>query len=52
MTGDPAPGAWRANMAENKIAARLRKLDGLRRDGLIDEGEFQKKRKEIMEEKW
>jgi len=39
-------------MAENKIASLRRKLEGLRRDGLIDEGEFQKKRKEIMEEKW
>lgn len=34
------------------FAARLRKLEGLRRDGLIDETEFQKKRREIMDEKW
>ena len=36
----------------NDFAARLRKLEGLRQDGLIDGEEFQKKRKEIMEEKW
>lgn len=34
------------------FAARLRKLEGLRKDGLVSEEEFQRKRKEIMEEKW
>lgn len=34
------------------FAGRLRKLEGLRRDGMISEDEFQRKRKEIMEEKW
>lgn len=31
---------------------RLRKLDGLRRDGLISEEEFRRKRDEIMKEPW
>lgn len=34
------------------FAERLRKLEGLRKDGLVSEEEFQRKRKEIMEEKW
>ncbi|MFN3995569.1 MAG: SHOCT domain-containing protein [bacterium] len=31
---------------------RLRKLESLKRDGLITEEEYQRKRKEIMDEKW
>ena len=31
---------------------KLRKLEGLRKEGLISEGEFSKKRTEIMEQKW
>lgn len=34
------------------FAGRLRRLEGLRRDGLVSEEEFQAKRKEIMDEKW
>lgn len=34
------------------FAERLRKLEGLRKDGLVSEEEFQRKRREIMEEKW
>ena len=34
------------------FAERLRKLEGLRKDGLVSEEEFQRKRQEIMEEKW
>lgn len=32
--------------------ARLRKVEGLRRDGLITEEEYQRKRAEIFDEKW
>jgi len=38
--------------AATDFAGRLRKLEGLRRDGLVSEEEFQRKRKEIMDEKW
>ncbi|GER92391.1 hypothetical protein A45J_0106 [hot springs metagenome] len=31
---------------------RLRKLESLRKDGLITEEEYKQKRKEILEEKW
>ncbi|MFN3921716.1 MAG: SHOCT domain-containing protein [Caldimicrobium sp.] len=31
---------------------RLRKLESLKKDGLITEEEYQRKRKEIMDEKW
>ncbi len=31
---------------------RLRKLDGLRKEGLISEAEFRTKRQEIMQRKW
>jgi hypothetical protein len=34
------------------FAERLRKLEGLRKDGLVSEEEFQAKRREIMGEKW
>lgn len=36
----------------NDFDAKLRKLDGLRRDGLITEEEFDRKRKELLEQKW
>ena len=32
--------------------SRLRKLEGLRTDGLIDKEEYQRKRSEILAEKW
>ncbi len=32
--------------------ARLRKLESLRKDGLVSEEEYIQKRKQIMEEKW
>lgn len=34
------------------FSGRLRKLEGLRKDGLISEEEFQAKRKQMLEEKW
>jgi len=34
------------------FADKLRKLDNLKREGLITEAEFKKKRSEIMEQKW
>lgn len=34
------------------FAARLRKLESLRRDHLVSEEEFLRKRKEILDEKW
>lgn len=34
------------------FADKLRKLDNLKREGLITETEFRKKRSEIMEQKW
>ena len=36
----------------NDFAARLRQLEALRLDKLINEEEYNKKRKEILEEKW
>ena len=32
--------------------SKLRKLEGLRKDGLITEAEFARKRAEIMDGKW
>ena len=37
---------------ESGFAARLRDLEALRKDGLISETEYQRKRAEIMQEKW
>lgn len=37
---------------EKNFETKLRKLESLRKDGLITEEEYQKKRKEIMDEKW
>jgi hypothetical protein len=37
---------------ESDFAARLRDLEALKRDGLISAGEYQRKRAEIMDEKW
>ena len=36
----------------NDFESRLRKLEGLRRDGLISEEEFDRKREEILAERW
>lgn len=36
----------------NGPESKLRSLEALKRDGLITEAEYQKKREEIMEEKW
>lgn len=36
----------------NDFAARLRKLEALRKDDLVSEEEFQAKRRQIMDEKW
>ena len=37
---------------ESSFAAKLRELDALKKDGLISDDEYQKKRAEIMQEKW
>ena len=37
---------------EGDFAVRLRELEALRKDGLISDGEYQRKRAEIMQEKW
>lgn len=37
---------------EGGFSAKLRDLEGLRKDGLITESEYQRKRAEIMQEKW
>lgn len=38
--------------AENGFAAKLRDLDALKKDGLITDDEYRKKRAQIMKEKW
>lgn len=37
---------------ESSFAAKLRELDALKKDGLISDDEYRKKRVEIMEAKW
>ena len=37
---------------ESDFAVRLRDLEALRKDGLISDSEYQRKRAEIMQEKW
>jgi len=37
---------------QGDFAERLRKLEGLKRDGLITEAEYRQKRQAIMEEDW
>jgi hypothetical protein len=37
---------------EPDFATKLRKLETLRKDELISEDEYQKKRQEIMDQKW
>ncbi|MCJ7593156.1 MAG: SHOCT domain-containing protein [Desulfobacterales bacterium] len=41
-----------AGVTESDFAARLRDLEGLKKDGLLSEEEYQRKRAEIMDEKW
>ena len=40
------------NNAGDAFDSRLRKLEGLRKDGLITEDEYRRKRGEIMGQKW
>ena len=46
--------SWEIDNEENNsdFESRLRKLNKLKEDNLINEEEFKKKRKEIMREKW
>lgn len=37
---------------ESAFAVRLRDLEALKKDGLVSDGEYQRKRAEIMQEKW
>jgi hypothetical protein len=37
---------------EGDFAVRLRGLEAVKKDGLISDGEYQRKRAEIMQEKW
>lgn len=37
---------------KNSFASKLRELDDLKKDGLVTEEEYQRKRSEIMNEKW
>ena len=46
--GDGRPG----NNVGGDFDSHLRKLEGLRKDGLITEQEYQRKRSEIMGQKW
>lgn len=39
-------------MGKEDFADKLRKLENLKREGLISDAEFRKKRSEIMEQKW
>lgn len=36
----------------NSFAVKLRELEALKKEGLISEDEYQKKREKIMQEKW
>ncbi|HCR38490.1 MAG TPA: hypothetical protein DIV80_03295 [Synergistaceae bacterium] len=57
---DPAAtslGVFEYELAPDKensadFEAKLRKLDGLKKDSLITEEEYKEKRREIMDEKW
>jgi len=40
------------NRETNDFEEKLRKLNALKKDSLIDEDEFKKKRQEIMQRKW
>ena len=41
-----------AGVTESDFAARLRDLEDLKKEGLLSEEEYQRKRAEIMDEKW
>lgn len=49
---DPAGTAPDRDDPRNDPMDRLRKLEGLRQDGLISEAEFKTKREEILQRKW
>jgi hypothetical protein len=48
----PAPGAAAPMAAGADFDDRLRKLEGLKKDGLVTDEEYRAKRAEILGEKW
>jgi cytochrome c-type biogenesis protein CcmH/NrfG len=46
------PDFGERDKAENTFVDKLRGLESLRKEGLISEEEFNRKRAEIMEQKW
>ena len=52
VDGLPRPDSGRSDADEPDFAERLRDLEQLRSDGLINEDEYQAKRREIMADKW
>ncbi len=47
-----SPPSGPSHLPSADFEARLRKLDALRRDGLITDSEYQAKRSEILAERW
>lgn len=46
------PESYKISESENSFDDKLRKIEKLKKEGLISEEEFIEKRKEIMQEKW
>lgn len=46
------PDTKESTRARPDFATRLRELEALRKEGLLNEDEYQRKRKEILDEKW
>jgi hypothetical protein len=46
------PGIVTINDSSSSFDEKLRKLEELKKDGLINEEEYQNKRKEILKDKW
>ena len=52
MEGRVGRHADAAQTGENPFDDRLRRLEALHRDGLLAQGEYRRKRREILDEKW
>ncbi len=49
---ESAPGREDAAGGKPDFSVRLREVEALRKEGLLTEEEYQRKRKEILDEKW
>jgi cytochrome c-type biogenesis protein CcmH/NrfG len=52
MEDKKSPQQEEAEKGKPDFAVRLRELEALKKEGLLNDEEYQRKRREILDEKW